>query len=539
MNHKFTLACIATSCAFLAWTTAPAQQVDWIKQIGGTSADNLLGSCEDHEGGIYVTGTLAAGGIPPGGYVANEWFSVAGAKDIYLARFLPSGILDWVVLAGGPTPSGVAEESEFGANVIFDSITNTLIAQGGYQSQLSSFGKDHSLSGRGQFVARYSTSGVCEWVRGVSWGRPNDITVGQNGEVYAMGYRHTWFDDNFLVKYDMEGNEIWTKLFGSGATGKLVMDHDTLVLATTVEDGDELFGGSFSAIASGDAVILRLDTSATIISMQQYGSDSLAWITDMVRTPDGTLLIAGAFYHSLLLPADTLYSEHEHEVRFLIKADRHAVPIWIKVFEIQDHDGPGSWAKVSIAQDSTVHLLIDLRGALVVGTDTLLPNASNDLLILRYSWNGDLEATYHEGRILLPRVILSSSDGSVIFGGDFSSPPLLIGEGLVSNGSSDAFIARMTTISTSAAYKSSPSGDLLIYANPNDGTCTIELPQELRWTQGLMLYIHDAQGRLVQSIPLRQQEGRVALDIRAQAKGMYPVQVTDGRQRYSGTIVFE
>src|SRR5690606_11884504 len=116
---------------------------------------------------------------------------------------------------------------------------------------------------------------------------------------------------------------------------------------------------------------------------------------------------------------------------------------------------------------------------------------------------------------------------------------LQIGSVSRSLGSADAFVAKISTITMIPEFKSSASGQLLIYANPNDGTCTIELPQEFRWTNGLMLRIHDAQGRLVQSIPLRKEQGRVELDIRAQAKGIYPVVVTDGQQRYSGTIVFE
>ena len=40
-------------------------------------------------------------------------------------------------------------------------------------------------------------------------------------------------------------------------------------------------------------------------------------------------------------------------------------------------------------------------------------------------------------------------------------------------------------------------------------------------------------------LPLRYTNDGVALDIRAQAKGIYHVELGDGSQRYSGTIVFE
>jgi hypothetical protein len=80
---------------------------------------------------------------------------------------------------------------------------------------------------------------------------------------------------------------------------------------------------------------------------------------------------------------------------------------------------------------------------------------------------------------------------------------------------------------------------LHIYANPNNGLCTIDLPDALRPTNDLMLSIYDQQGQLVQRAPLTFLEDGIRLDIRAQAKGIYHVELGDGRQRYTGTIVFE
>jgi hypothetical protein len=80
---------------------------------------------------------------------------------------------------------------------------------------------------------------------------------------------------------------------------------------------------------------------------------------------------------------------------------------------------------------------------------------------------------------------------------------------------------------------------LHIYANPNNGLCTIDLPEELRLTDDLMLSVFDNTGQLVQRVPLRYNEQGVRLDIRAQARGIYHVELGDGQQRYTGTIVFE
>ncbi|MCO6481474.1 MAG: T9SS type A sorting domain-containing protein, partial [Flavobacteriales bacterium] len=73
----------------------------------------------------------------------------------------------------------------------------------------------------------------------------------------------------------------------------------------------------------------------------------------------------------------------------------------------------------------------------------------------------------------------------------------------------------------------------------NNGTCTIELPEDLLYETDLVLRIMDLQGRLVQQSVLRMHEGTVQLDIRAQAKGTYVAEVGNGKVRYTGRIVFE
>ncbi|MCO6482141.1 MAG: T9SS type A sorting domain-containing protein, partial [Flavobacteriales bacterium] len=73
----------------------------------------------------------------------------------------------------------------------------------------------------------------------------------------------------------------------------------------------------------------------------------------------------------------------------------------------------------------------------------------------------------------------------------------------------------------------------------NNGTCTIELPEDLLYETDLVLRIMDLQGRLVQQSVLRMHEGTIQLDIRAQARGTYVAEVLSAKARYTGRIVFE
>lgn len=114
-----------------------------------------------------------------------------------------------------------------------------------------------------------------------------------------------------------------------------------------------------------------------------------------------------------------------------------------------------------------------------------------------------------------------------------------LGGDRVLTGNNDAFVVKYATVTSVPTLKAAASGELFIYANPNNGTCNIELPEALQGESELVLRILDAQGRLVKVSPLRLEEGTIRLDIRAQAKGTYVAEVGNGQVRYTGRIVFE
>ena len=58
-------------------------------------------------------------------------------------------------------------------------------------------------------------------------------------------------------------------------------------------------------------------------------------------------------------------------------------------------------------------------------------------------------------------------------------------------------------------------------------------------TNNLVLSVYDNTGQLVQRTPLGNNGGTIQLDISAQPQGVYHVELSDGDQRYAGSIVFE
>ncbi len=111
---------------------------------------------------------------------------------------------------------------------------------------------------------------------------------------------------------------------------------------------------------------------------------------------------------------------------------------------------------------------------------------------------------------------------------------------LVSNGSWDAFVAKVAEFTgLNAVNKTQEGSQLIIYANPNSGTCNIQIPDEFMYEDNLVLSIYNLTGVLIQQQTLHLEENKVLLNLEAEAKGVYMATLSNGKTVYSGKIIFE
>lgn len=96
-----------------------------------------------------------------------------------------------------------------------------------------------------------------------------------------------------------------------------------------------------------------------------------------------------------------------------------------------------------------------------------------------------------------------------------------------------------TSLPTSIAPKSAGDDRLLIYANPNQGSFRLVLPEALRYAPKLVLRVYDATGRHLHEQVLERHEERPKVDVWNVSPGFYMVTVSDGKRTYSGNMVVE
>lgn len=288
--------------------------------------------------------------------------------------------------------------------------------------------------------------------------------------------------------------------------------------------------------------LARTDTAGNIQWLTTVYSDSLAFLYKVASTSTGDLVVTGSFKSNLFIGNDTLTAaDPDAYSKFVALFSSTGQPRWGVAFNgtnyVQD-------LAVTVSPNDEIYTLLAYERQASLGGMPLPVTTRAELLVARFDTIGTLQAArtmgvrglHSSGSILANNhgVFVSAPYDSTLVCAEESYP-------ISQLGAIDLFVAKFNTINGFTNIQSmDASGEQLhIYANPNNGLCTIELPQQMQLTNDLVLSIYNSTGQLVQQIPVGHSGPDLTLDIRAQAHGVYHVELTDGVQRYSGSIVFE
>jgi hypothetical protein len=542
------------------FTSASGQNAVWLQQYGNEDRNTGLRLAEGPVGTLFGVGRASAPSLGLG----DVTVSVEGSEDILIVRWDSSGQVIWAKTAGGTC---WPLEDESGSHIIYDANAVQLLVGGHFICAETHF-DSHVINGSGgsssgdMFLAAYDVSGTCSWARGV---RGFDvqfasILVDAASSVFVVGSANTAgaiFQDDplitlptggFIAKYDQNGGIVHVEraLVNGELNRAFWADQSTWVLAGKAKSNADLFGQSISTSSTaGNGFVANADTAGTVNWVTTFPSSGLSLVYFCDALPGGRSAVAGAFVEDLILPNETLTGPVGELTFFLA---------------VLDGDGEIEWTKKIIGTqfESINDLKVDgngdillygrFEGHLMLGERLLAASSSYSGFVARFSDDGSCKSAWSFGRVssssgsILPAdhgLYLSTPFDSTLVFGSYTIQSSYTGEGI---GVNDLMLARIDSISGFTGVQSfAPEGEsgLHIYANPSNGLCTVELPDAITPGSDLVLRIYDLQGRVVQQAPLLIQHGTVQLDIQAQAKGIYHVELQDGNRRYAGRIVFE
>ena len=211
---------------FLAKYTPTGAHV-WSKGMGTTGNDYAKSVAIDPTGNVVITGQFT-GSMSFGGSTL-----IANGTDVFIAKYLPTGLHTWSQRQGGG-------DVDRGASIATDAAGNITVI-GMFRSSTASFGGANltNASAGGTydlFLAQYNSAGVHQWSQ--RFGGVNDetavgIETDASGNVYTAGYFfgnagfggstfvNAGSTDIFLAKYNSAGVHQWSRQFGNSSQNEV------------------------------------------------------------------------------------------------------------------------------------------------------------------------------------------------------------------------------------------------------------------------------------------------------------------------------
>jgi hypothetical protein len=263
-----------------------------------------MGVSADGIGNVYLTGvTYGSLGGP-----------YSGGGDTFVGRYDSSGKLVWVRQLG-------ANGQDVARGVSADRLGNVFIV-GDTGAPTGAGGPTAGLIDT--YVAKYDASGTLHWVRQLGTAQHDvgfSISADGLGNVYLSGLTegtlagtYAGNGDAFVSKYDVEGNRLWVRQFGTAAQdGSRGVAADVLgnVYLAISTEGD--LGGSNQG--GFDVALSKLDPTGNLVWTKQFGTSGDDRSRSVSTDPMGNVYTAGFTTGSLGGPNaggyDAFVSKHD------------------------------------------------------------------------------------------------------------------------------------------------------------------------------------------------------------------------------------
>ena len=412
------LLALALGIALVSAALAQAPgNVEWVRQFGGVGPATDIAQAVDTDGNVYVAGRTA--GTFPGE-------TSAGGDDAFVRKYDSDGNVLWTrqfgtsstdqargisldstgVYVAGRTRGTLPGQFSAGRFDVFvrkyDSDGNQL-----WTDQFGSSSNDDApglsvessgvyvagwasrdlpgqtrVGGTDAFVRKYDSDGNQQWTRqfGTSTSdQASSISVNSSG-VYVVGWTrgdlgglgNAGSDDGFLRKYDFSGTDLWTRQFGTSSrdqpTGVSVDSSGVHVAGSTQ--------GSLGGTNAGgwDTFVFKYDSAGTNLLTSQFGTSSNDFANGVSSDSSGAY-VAGSTRGSL---GGTNAGGSDAFVR---KYDSGGTDLWTKQFG-------------SSLSDDALGIAVDSSGAYVAGqTGGTLPGQTSagrtDAFVRKYDSGGN------------------------------------------------------------------------------------------------------------------------------------------------------
>ncbi|MCF6308776.1 MAG: T9SS type A sorting domain-containing protein [Flavobacteriaceae bacterium] len=544
--------------------TTNAQELQWIKTVGGVEHDVSRDIILDRSGNIYTAGEFNdIVDFDPSGAI-NE-LSSNGIKDIFIQKLDESGNFLWAISFGGVG-------DEYLGSITLDDTGNLYITgrffdivdfDPGPGSQIiTSNGYNDS------FIMKLDPLGNLIWVKtlkGPAFNVGRSITIDDSENIYITGSFGGTVDfdpnngvfnvtsngegDVFILKLNSVGDFIWVKTLGGNLNDYVnssAIDSSNNLYITGKFEGLVDFdpsNGIFNITANPDGgnrdiFILKLDVDGNFIWAKAYGNNEF-WesVKDITIDYLGNTFVTGSFKGVLDFDPGTgvhnLTSTYNASI-YLLKLNSDGNFVWAHTIDSNGLTDEG-W---SVTTDFLGNPIITGKFMETadfdpgVGVANLTSNGNKDIFIAKYESNGNFIWARSMGSAALDVGTSVSTDnlGHIFLTGTFREvADLDPGTGTtnsISNGDADIFVMKLID-NTLDIIDNELESNIRIYPNPTNGNFTVSLGQIYQKTETIIM---NNLGQIVSNKTVIN-TGKIDLYIKG-ASGVYLVKIIiDGNKK--------
>lgn len=536
-----------------------AQSVDWTANWGGDLVARFNYApllAPDGAGSVYAT-TMFGGTVDMDGHVIE-------GPGIFLAKLNEQGTTQWVKRFGESTGSPMILNEERPLAIAYDPVLDEVVVVGAYNTRLI-FDNDTLYPNADPevprlYIARFSSDGECLWARyATRVGDPAiQIVIDGGSKLHIAGTTDGTFQGppditipwgGYHAVYAANGELLSAeRVIENGSIhGLALLPNDRYAVIIDAFQNTEIFGIPLIASpgVSSTVTVAVTDLISSVdwvVHFRGSGYGVGAFLCEFTGAEQ--IVFRGAFNDSLYLTNDTIEGPTGMVNQFVASLDLDGELRWVNLLHSQNTVYVGD--QFDADASGNVYLQGSFRESLGIGGAVLHANTSRSGFLVKLDPAGICRAAWDYGGVVNSFGSVVTSDDGVHVSCSYDSVLHFLNSTFtpehLTGGWPSIFIAHLDSLTGFTGVQALTGGGpqaLHIYANPNNGICTLELPESLQPTPDLLLSVYDNTGHLVQRAPLQFSENGLVLDIRAQARGVYHVELGDGQQRYTGTIVFE
>ncbi len=487
--------------------TAQQLTFQWVKGMGGASADIARASAIDASGNVYTIGNYnGVCDFDPGAGTSN--LTPIGSFDVFISKLDASGNFVWAKSVGNFS-------NDFGNAIFVDAAANIYVT-GSFQGQVDfnpGVGID-ALTAVGSddiFVLKLDAAGNFLWVRqlgGASSDNGWSVKVDALGNVYTAGsfqgtadfdpgagttnLTSAGSDDVFVSKLDALGNFVWAKNMGGTAfdgSKSMVVDATGNVYTTgsfqSTSDFDPSAGTfNLTSVAAEDIFISKLDASGNFVWAKSLGGVSADNGYGMALDASGNVFVTGSFQGTVDFdPGASAVNVSSLGVydAFVLKLDAAGNFAWVKNVGGGSASAYGFAITLDVANSIYFTGFYDYTVDFDPGAATVNLNCTGvkDGFITKLDASGNFAWAINWGGIGddAARSISVDASGNVYTSGFFQNTSDFYPGGLApltSAGSYDCYVHKMSQLGVGIAEVNNQN-TIRVYPNPSNGYFAIEL----------------------------------------------------------------